>query len=130
MKKTKMPMYSSHVQAGFPSPADDHVENKLDLNELLIKRPASTFFVRVEGDSMKDIRIHQGDILIVDRSLTPVSGSVVIAVLNGEMTVKKIRRTKTKLFLVPENDSYPEIEVKEDEEFTIWGVVTNVIHNL
>ncbi|MBD3425896.1 MAG: translesion error-prone DNA polymerase V autoproteolytic subunit [Candidatus Omnitrophica bacterium] len=124
----RMPLYTSHISAGFPSPADDYIEKRLNLNDLVIKNPASTFFVRVSGDSMQDAGINHGDILVVDRSRTPGNSSIVIAVLNGELTVKRIRKTRKKLYLVPENEEYSEIEITGEEEFVVWGVVTNVIH--
>jgi len=124
----KMPLFTSHISAGFPSPADDYIEKRLNLNDLLIKNRASTFFVKVSGDSMLDAGIHNGDILVVDRSKTPVNNSIVIAVLNGELTVKRIRKTRKKLYLAPENEDYAEIEITKDMDLTVWGVVTNVIH--
>ncbi len=125
-----LPLYAARVAAGFPSPADDYIEGKLDLNEHLVKRPAATFFVRVEGDSMIGAGIHSGDILIVDRSLNPCHGKVVIAVLDGELTVKRLEQRKGVLRLHPENNSYHAIEITDAMDFTIWGVVTNVIHSL
>lgn len=124
----KIAFVSSTVRAGFPSPAEDHIEKKLDLNELLIPRPASTFLVRVEGDSMIDANIHPGDVLIVDRSQKAGDGSIVIAVLNGEFTVKRIARKEGGLFLLPENASYSPIPIDPDSDFQIWGVVTYIIH--
>src|SRR4030042_6039051 len=88
--KVKLPLYISRIKAGFPSPADDYIEKELDLNEYLIKHPAATFFVRVEGNSMIDAGIHSGDILIVDKSLEAKNNKIVIAVVNGELTVKRI----------------------------------------
>jgi DNA polymerase V len=101
------PLVVSSVSAGFPSPADDYIEGQLDLNQHLIRHPAATFFVRVAGDSMIDAGIHSGDILIVDRSLEPKDKNVVIANMNGELTVKRIRIKYKKLLLMPENDNYP-----------------------
>lgn len=125
-----LPLYISRVKAGFPSPADDYIEKQLDLNEYLIKHPASTFFVRVEGDSMIDAGIHSGDILIVDKSLEPKNNKIVIAVVNGELTVKRIKKTGGKVFLIAENDNYSPIEITGDTDFVIWGIVTNVIHSV
>ncbi|MCK5394281.1 MAG: translesion error-prone DNA polymerase V autoproteolytic subunit, partial [Candidatus Omnitrophica bacterium] len=99
-----------------------------DLNEFLIKHPASTFFVKVEGDSMIGAGIHSGDMLIVDRSLKPNSNKIIIAVLNGELTVKRIKIIKNKIYLVPENNDFQSTEVTEDMGFEVWGVVTQVIH--
>ena len=123
-------LFLASVPTGFPSPADDYIEQKLDLNAYLIKHPAATFFVRVSGDSMVGVGIHSGDILIVDRALEPASSSVVIARLDGELTVKQLRKQNGKFFLVAENRSYETIEAGEETDFEIWGVVTNVIHSL
>ena len=125
----KVPAYSG-VAAGFPSPADDFLEDKLDLNEKLIKHPAATFFVRVSGNSMIKAGIYSGDLLIVDRSLEPRSGSIVVAVLDGDFTVKRISKSGEKLFLMPENPRYQPIEITDDSNFQVWGVVTNVIRNV
>lgn len=126
----KLSFFLTPVQAGFPSPADDYVEKSLDLNELLIEHPAATFFVRVEGNSMIDAQIHSGDVLIIDRSLRAKSGSIIIAVLNGDFTVKRLILKKEKTFLVAENPKYPPIEILEENDFQIWGVVTYVIHKI
>ncbi len=126
----KQSLFDALVQAGFPSPAADYEENKLDLNRHLIRNSAATFFVRAAGDSMIGAGIHPGDLMIVDRSLEPKDKSVVIAAVNGELTVKRIRMQKKKITLVPENENYPVREIEEDSEFEVWGVVTNVIHEL
>jgi len=124
-------LYSGKVAAGFPSPADDYVEKTLDLNELLIQKPAATFFVRAEGESMLGAGIHPNDILVVDRSIKPVIGKVVICALNGELTVKRLKQiNKDTMVLGAENPVYSDIVVKDDIELVIWGVVTNVIHPL
>jgi len=125
-----LPLYGARVSAGFPSPADDFVEDSLDLNELLIRHPAATFFVRVQGDSMAEAGIHSGDILIVDRAVEAGDKSIVLAALNGELTVKRIRRRRGKVFLEPENPAYPSIEVTPDMEPHVWGVAIHVIHSL
>ena len=122
--------YEAMVSAGFPSPAADYQEDKLDLNKHLIKHPAATFFVRVAGDSMIGAGIHCGDLLVVDRSLEPKDKSVVIAVVDGELTVKRIRIRKKKITLEPENENYCAWEITEDTQFEVWGVVTSVIHKL
>jgi DNA polymerase V len=124
------PLFLAPVSAGFPSPAEDYIEGRLDLNKHLIKHPAATFFVRVAGDSMTGAGIHPGDILVVDRVLEPRDASVVIAVLDGELTVKRISRRAGKLFLVPDNSLYQPLEILEGMEFEVWGVVTSVIHSL
>ncbi len=126
----ELPLFLSPIRAGFPSPADDYLDKKLDLNEHLIKHPASTFFVKVKGDSMVNAGILSGDILIVDRSLEPKDKNIVVAVLNGEFTVKRIRKRGSKLFLDPENDSYTPIEITDAMDFEIWGIVIHVIHSL
>lgn len=123
-----LPLVSHSVSAGFPSPADDFVETTLDLNRHLVKHPSSTFFVRVSGDSMKDANIYSNDILVVDRSVSAKNNSIVVAVLNGELTVKRFRKEKDMIFLLPENDSYETIVVNEEHDFSVWGVVTYVIH--
>ena len=123
-----VPLVSCRVAAGFPSPAEDWLEDKLDLNRLLIQRPAATFFVRVEGDSMLGAGIHPGDLLVVDRSLTATDGRIVLAVLDGEFTVKRLRRNPDRL--VAANKKFPDMLITEDRCFEVWGVVTNVIHSL
>ena len=127
-ERQEMPFFTARISAGFPSPADDYMDRKLDLNEYLIKHPAATFFVRVEGESMIGAGIHSGDILIVDRALEPADHKIVIAVLNGELTVKRIKKTKGKLCLIPDNSAYQPIEVTPEMNLEVWGVVTHVIH--
>ncbi len=123
--KLRLPLYSSRVAAGFPSPADDYVDRFLDLNELLIEHPASTFLARAEGDSMLEVGIHDGDILIIDRSLTAKNNDVVIVVLNGELTCKLLDLTQR--LLRPANQSYSVIEIPEIADFIIEGVVISSI---
>lgn len=125
-----LPLFIARISAGFPSPADDFIDKNLDLNEHLIRHPAATFFVRVEGNSMINAGINSGDLLIVDRALEPADNKIVIAVLNGELTVKRIRKVGDRLFLQPENPAYKPIEVSTDAQFEVWGVVTNVIHSV
>ncbi len=124
------PLFLVPVAAGFPSPADDYIEQQLDLNRHLISHPAATFFVRVRGDSMLDAGIHSGDILIVDRALEPSDKKVVIAVIDGELTVKRIRMLDRRIYLQPENRDFEPTEITSGMDFTIWGVVTYVIHAL
>ena len=126
----QLPLYLAAVAAGFPSPADDFIDRSLDLNEHLVAHPAATFFVRVHGDSMQGAGIRSGDILVVDRALTPADNKVVVAALDGELTVKRIRARNGRLFLAPENPAFPPIEVTAEASFEIWGVVTFVIHKL
>ncbi|MFC1490527.1 LexA family protein [Candidatus Latescibacterota bacterium] len=125
-----MPLFLVSVSAGFPSPAEDYLDGKLDLNEHLIKHRAATFFLRAAGDSMIGAGIHNGDIMIVDRSLDPADNNVVIAVLDGELTVKRIRKSAGEILLMPENKNYKPVRVTEEMNVSIWGVVTNVIHSL
>ncbi len=123
-----IPYYDYGVPAGFPSIAEDYIEQALNLNELVVKHPAATFFVRVEGESMQGAGIFTGDILVVDRSLFPSSGQIVIALLNGEFTVKRLKKEKQRILLVAEHPSYAPIIVSEESDFQVWGVVTYVIH--
>ena len=123
------PVFLDKVSAGFPSPATDYMENKLDLNEYLIKHPAATFIVKASGSSMIDADIYSGDLLIVDKSLTPRNNNIVIASIFGDLTVKKLKKKENAFFLLSANDSYPNIEVKEEMECFIWGVVTYIIHD-
>lgn len=114
--------------AGFPSPAEQYQEPPLDLNELLVKRPAATFFVRVQGDSMIGAGIHDGDLLVVDRSLRPASGDVIIACVDGDFTVKTYRRDKQGVRLEPANPDFPVIWIKQGHELDYFGKVTACIH--
>lgn len=125
-----LPVFASGVSAGFPSPADDFIEDNIDLNEKLIKHPAATFFVRAQGSSMRDAGIADGDLLVVDRALEAKNNNVIIAVVNGEFAVKRLIKKDKKVYLLPENRSYKPIEITDDLDFAIWGVVTNVIHNV
>jgi len=122
------PIFLDKVSAGFPSPATDYMENKLDLNEYLIKHPAATFIVKANGSSMTSASIYSDDLLIVDRSIAPKNNNIVIASIFGDLTVKKLKKKEKSLFLVPANNDYPSIEVKEEMECFIWGVVTYIIH--
>jgi DNA polymerase V len=128
IKSVLLPLYNNKVQAGFPSPAEDHLPSKLDLNTYLIKHPASTFFVRVVGDSMLGAGIKENDLLIVDRSISATNNKVVIAVINNEFTVKRLKYINKEAYLLPENDNYQPIKLGEGSY--IWGVVTSVIHQL
>ena len=125
-----LPIFSNKVAAGFPAPADDHHDVKLDLNEHLVQHPASTFFVRVSGDSMLGAGIHDCDVLVVDRSLVCKDGCIVIAVVDGELTVKRFFRRGDVVALVAENPKYPDIIVTQEMDFSIWGLVTTVIHKV
>jgi len=124
------PLFLSGVSAGFPSPADDYLDRKLDLNEHLVKNPAATFFVRVAGDSMIGAGINDNDILVVDRSLEPCNGSIVIAAVSGELTVKRLLKNKNSYRLAAENPDYPDLKIDEETPLEIWGVATYAIHSL
>jgi DNA polymerase V len=124
----KIPLMSSTVTAGFPSPADDHLDLPIDLNEYLVKHPAATFYVRVQGDSMDDAGIHQGDLLIVDRAEPYTMGSIVLAVLDGEFTVKKLMEKNDSLYLLSSNTAYHPIKIETETDFKVWGVVTYIVH--
>ena len=123
-----IPIFTSRVQAGFPSPADDHLEDALDLNTHLIHHKEATFFVKAQGDSMLGAGIQQGDILIVDKSLNAKSGKIVIAVVDGEFTVKRLHKYKGNITLKAENPEFQDIKIGGTDELIIWGVVTSVIH--
>lgn len=122
----ELPLFCAHAPAGFPSPADDYIECNLDLNEFMVAHPAATYYVRVSGDSMIEAGILHGDYLIVDRAVEPYSGAVVVAVVEGELTVKRLYRQQGVIELRPENKAYSPIPIKEEMELLIWGVVTGV----
>ena len=125
-----LPFFADPVRAGFPSPADDYVCDTLDLNEHLIPHREATFFVRAKGHSMIGAGIQDNDLLVVDRSLNPVHRSIVIAVIDGEFTVKRLSKRAGKIKLLAENPDYAHIELQEGQELQVWGVVTSVIHQL
>jgi len=123
-------LFVTPVHAGFPSPADDYKENKLDLNELVIRHPEATFYVRVSGDSMRQAGIDAGDILVVDRSMMAAHNAIVVAMLDGEFTIKRFVQRGEQLYLVPENPQYAPIKIEGEMEFQVWGVVTYCIKHL
>ncbi|ABN61845.1 MULTISPECIES: translesion error-prone DNA polymerase V autoproteolytic subunit [Shewanella] len=125
----RLSLFSSLIAAGFPSPAQDYVEQTLDLNELCIKHPAATFFVKVQGDSMIEAGIFSGDILVVDRSLQPAHGDTVVAAVNGEFTVKQLQ-LRPVVQLLPRNALFSPIAINDESELNIFGVVTNVVKKL
>lgn len=130
-KGYKLPLFASKVPAGFPSPAEDFIADSLDLNEYLIKHPAATFFVRVSGHSMINAGIFENDILIIDRSIQPGHGKIVVVAIDGQLTVKRLHKLADgKFILMAENPDFQPIEVKEESTTCIWGVVTNVIHSV
>ncbi|AQU82456.1 MULTISPECIES: LexA family protein [unclassified Halomonas] len=124
-----LPFYSSAVRAGFPSPADDHLDTDLDLHTYVVKRPAATYFVRSEGDSMIGDGIHHGDLLVVDRSLEALPGRIIVICVDGELTVKRLERVGQRTYLCASNAVYPPIPI-DGRESHVWGVVTHVIHSL
>lgn len=126
----RIPLFGHSVPAGFPSPADDYVEDRLDLNQLLVHNKAATFFLRVKGDSMEDAGIHDGDIIVVDRSVEATDRAVVVAVIDGELTVKRLVWRNGIAELHAENPKYEPIRFKEGQELTIWGVVTSSVHSV
>jgi DNA polymerase V len=126
--KLELPTFTIRIPAGFPSPGDDYLDDKLDLNEYLIKHPSATFFMRVEGDSMVNAGINSGDLLIVDRAMEATNGSIVVAIVDGEFTVKRFQVKDNKAYLVAENSHYHPIEITPEMRFEVWGVVTYVIH--
>jgi len=124
----KIPLFEGSVQAGFPSPADDYMDMDLDLHDHLVQNPSATFCVKAIGESMKDAGIQSGDVMIVDRSLEPENRSIVLAVIDGEFTVKRVNVNDKELYLMPENDSFTPIKITEEMDFQVWGVVTFIIH--
>ncbi len=116
-------LYASRPAAGFPAPGDDVIEKPLDINDLLIDNPTATFFVKVEGDSMEGAKIFSGDILVVDRSVTPANGKIVVAAVYGEMVVKELLITKNGTFLISHKEGYEPIPVYDNDDCFIWGVV-------
>ena len=124
----RIPLLTAIVDAGFPSPADDHLERSIDLNEELIRHNAATYCVRVQGESMRDAGVHSGDVLVVDRAVTPSNKQIVIAMIDGEFTVKRFRKYGEKLFLEAANPDFASIQIGENQELVIWGVVTYIIH--
>ena len=122
--------FEARVSAGFPSPADDYSDVKLDLNQALVSNPSSTFYVRVKGSSMIDAGINDGDMLVIDRSITPGNNNIAVCVINGEFTVKRLHKENGKMYLMPENKDFKPIEINEDMDFMVWGVVTFVIHKV
>ncbi|UYZ64789.1 LexA family protein [Hymenobacter weizhouensis] len=126
----ELPLYGCPVPAGFPSPADDHQEPGLDLTRHLFRNPASTFLARVVGDSMTGAGIYPGDLIAVDRAQPARDGSIVVAVLDGEQTLKRLRQQPGRTWLEAENDRYAPLELHTGARLEVWGVVTHVIHAL
>tara|TARA_B100000902_G_scaffold398926_1_gene467542 strand:+ start:1390 stop:1842 length:453 start_codon:yes stop_codon:yes gene_type:complete len=124
----KIPLFDGSVSAGFPSPADEYLDLDLDLHDHLVKNPSATFCVKAIGESMKDAGIESGDVMIIDRSLEPRNRSIVLAVIDGEFTVKRVNISNDELYLMPENNSFTPIKITNEMDFQIWGVVTFIIH--
>lgn len=128
--KLVLPFVCEGISAGFPSPADDFLDTGIDLNKELIKHPSATFYGRVKGDSMKDLGIHNGDLLVIDRSVEPLNGKIAVCFIDGEFTVKQIQLTKDGCWLLPANEKYKPIKVDGNSHFLIWGIVIHVIKYL
>ena len=127
LQPTSCPFFDSSIPAGFPSPAADYIEERIDLNDLLVKTPSATFFVKVEGESMIGAYIPPKALLVVDRSLNAVSGDIIVAVITGEFTVKRLLKTQAGVFLAPENKKFKPLKIQDDMDFQVWGVVTKII---
>ena len=130
VKRLAIPLLSDGVSAGFPSPAEDYIEESIDLNEHLIQNPFSTFFLRVSGNSMTNSGIHDKDLIIVDKSLIAKPGNIVIAMVDGEFTIKRFSKRNNSFYLKAENHNYPDIDFSNHSNIQIWGVVIYSIHNL
>ena len=126
----ELPFFDTKVQAGFPSPAEDHLEQRLDLNTLVIENPSATFFVRVAGESMKNIGITDGDILVVDRSIESWVNRIVVAVIDSEFTIKRFTKEQEMVVLEAENLDYPSIKITPEMDFSVWGVVSWTLKKL
>ncbi len=124
-----LPCADGGIQAGFPSPAQDYINEYIDLNRELVPHPAATFYGRVSGDSMIEEGIEQGDLLVIDRSLEPADGDLAVCCLDGEFTLKRIKLTPGAIWLIPSNESFDPILVTPDQRFEVWGVVTHTIKN-
>jgi len=123
-----IPLYGDSVPAGFPSPADDYIDMDLNLHDYLVKNPSATFCVKAIGDSMIDAGINNSDVMVVDRALTPKNNDIILAVINSEFTVKRIKKNEDDLYLMPANENYNPIKITEEMNFQVWGVVTFIIH--
>ena len=126
----KATLYLNSVCAGFPSPASDYLEGEIDLNRYLIKNPPATFIVKSQGNSMLQAGIHSNDLLIVDRSIKPKNNSIVIASIDGELIVKRIKISGKQFLLTSDNKEYRNIKINNESDVFIWGIVTKVIHNV
>jgi len=125
-----IPLLVHAVSAGFPSPADDYIDKNLDLNEYLIKHPAATYFMRANNNAMIGCGVHKGDLLIVDKSLVPENGKMIIAEYEGALTLRRLQKTSHSIALIASNKHYPAIHIDDVDNFCVWGVVTNIIHKV
>ena len=123
-----IPLYGDAVPAGFPSPADDYLDMDLNLHDYLVQHPSATFCVKAIGDSMVAAGIKSSDVMVIDRALTPRNNDIILAVVNGEFTVKRIKKNDDELYLIPANENYRPVKITEDMDFQVWGVVTFIIH--
>lgn len=126
----ELPFISEGIRAGFPSPAMDFEDVSIDLNKYVVRHPSATFYGRVKGDSMRDVGIEDGDLIVIDRSIEPANGKIAVCYIDGEFTIKKIKLDKDCCWLLPANENYEPIKVTKDNEFIIWGIVTHVIKSL
>lgn len=126
--RTDMLTLSRKIETGFPSPAGDHLEKALSLEDLIVRRPTSTFYVRVEGEAMESFGIHNRDILVIDRSLTAQNGSIIIVSLDEEIVIRQFIKQGTRIFLTSGNPQYAPIPISEGTEWMVWGVATHLIH--
>jgi len=126
-KTSGLKFFENRIQAGFPSPARGEYADTIDLNRELITNPAATFCARVIGDSMVDAGINEGDLLIIDRSLTPQDGNIAVCFIDGDFTVKRLSVRDDGIYLTPANSRFPELKVSEDSNFTVWGIVSHII---
>ena len=127
-KLSSVPVLGDAVPAGFPSPAEDYLDMDLNLHDYLVRNPAATFCVRVSGGSMVSADIKSGDVMVIDRALDPTNNSIVLAVLNGEFTVKRIKKRANELYIIADNEEYQPMKITKDVDFQVWGVVTFIIH--
>lgn len=125
-----LPFIESGIKAGFPSPALDFIDLTIDLNKILIKHKSSTFYGKVKGDSMIDAGFNNGDLLIIDKSLEPVDGKIAVCYLDGDFTIKRLKVDEDCIWLVPENEKYEPIQITEDNDFVVWGMVTKIIKSV
>lgn len=129
LRSIVLPYVDQGISCGFPSPAEG-LEEEFDLNQHIVKNKDTTFFAKIRGDSMQGVGMEEGDIVVIDKSLEPTDNKIAVCFLDGEFTIKRIRILQSKLYLVAENEKYAPIEVTADNDFVIWGIVTNIIKKL